>query len=118
MLVGSEVPNLIPNPDNLEQARPVRVRNTPVLALTYNDKTSLFHKETKRLWNSEVEQTCFLKSKFPKPPLIAIKRNRNVREMISVAKTPYPPREYLEDGFSLRQHIAVPRDYLQTLGNP
>ena len=109
---GAE-PNPIPNETGNQSANSGK---TPILVLTYNDKMETFNRKIKELWRNGVDKDALLKRLFPKSPLIAIRRNTNVREMISRAQTNNVPRRYTGERYNLRAHIAVPRNYLETLG--
>ena len=106
-----------PNPTSNETGnRSANPGQTPILVLTYNDKMETFNRKIKELWRDDVDKDALLKKLFPKAPLIAIRRNTNVREMISRAQTSNVPRRYTGERYNLRAHIAVPRNYLETLG--
>ena len=60
--------------------------NRPVFVVSYNPQLPNMEKIVKKHWRSMVVQNQYLKEVFEQPPIVAYKRNKNIKETIIRAK--------------------------------
>ena len=66
----------------------------PVFALTYDPRLPAIKNIQAKHWRSMISQDPYLSEVFPKPPLTAFRRHRNVRDHLVRAKVPTDPKPY------------------------
>jgi hypothetical protein len=66
----------------------------PVFALTYDPRLPSIQNIQAKHWRSMTSQDPYLSEVYPKPPLTAFRRQRNVRDHLVRAKVPTDPKPY------------------------
>ena len=79
----------IPRQEALKRVTRQTVNQRPKFVVSYDPRLPSIPNITQRHWRSMVSQDPYLKSVFPSPPLIAYRRQRNIRESLIKAKV-YP----------------------------
>ena len=79
----------IPRQEALKRVTRHTDNQRPKFVVSYDPRLPSISSITQRHWRSMVSQDPYLKSVFPSPPLIAYKRQKNIRESLIKAKV-YP----------------------------
>jgi hypothetical protein len=67
---------------------PQPITNRPVFVVLFDPRLPSVPRITKKHWRSMVGEENYLKSVFPEPPLVAYKRQTNIKETLIRAKLP------------------------------
>ena len=67
----------------------------PVLAVTWDPRLPFLQVINKKHWKSMKMSDKHLENVFPDPPLIAYKRQKNIRDFVVRAKVPPPIKKYI-----------------------
>ena len=76
----------IPRDEALKCALRQQKTNRPVFVVTFDPRLPSIPKITRKHWRSMVSQENYLANVFPEAPLVAFRRQRNIRENIIKAK--------------------------------
>ena len=77
---------LIKREEALKKVVKTRTSDRPVLSVLYDPRLPSIPAIVNRHYRSMVSNDNHLKEVFPKPPLVAFRRNKNIREMVIKAK--------------------------------
>ena len=76
----------IPRQEALRRVTGQQITNRPVFVVSFDSRLPSIPNITRKHWRSMFGQEPYLKSVFPEPPMVAYKRQRNIREAIVRAK--------------------------------
>ena len=99
MLLARQYPNriinssiskarLIPRDKALKYVSRIKLNTRPVFMVSWDPRLPSILDLTKKHWRSMKGQDPYFKEFFPDPPLVAFKRQRNIRDKIRRAKIP------------------------------
>ena len=84
----------IPRDVALRRVNRTEADKRPVFALTYDPRLPAIQSIQAKHWRSMVSQDPYLSEVFVQPPLIAYRRQRNIRDHLIRAKVPSDPKVY------------------------
>ena len=84
----------IPRHVSLRRVLRPQEERRPVFALTYDPRLPAIQNIQAKHWRSMISQDPYLSEVYPKPPLTAFRRQRNVRDHLVRAKVPTDPKPY------------------------
>ena len=76
----------IPRQQALRRVNGQQITNRPVFVVSFDPRLPSIPNITRKHWRSMVGQEPYLNSVFPGPPMVAYKRQRNIRDAIVRAK--------------------------------
>ena len=82
----------VPRPEALKRVTRDRKQDRPVLVVTHDPRLPAVAQIVKKHWRA-MTQNPHMKSVYPKPPMIAFKRPRNLKDVLVKAKVPPPPKQ-------------------------
>ena len=88
----------VPRQSLLKPVLKPEVNSRPVFAVTFDPRTPPFPSVLAKHWRAMTSQDAHLAQVFPLPPLVAYKRQRNIRDRLIRAQVPkviqrYPRRQ-------------------------
>jgi hypothetical protein len=92
-LVDSAIQRAIKIPRKIALKKSVskNVKKRPVFVIKFDPRLPAISSIQAKHWRSMASQDQYLSDCFPQPPLVAFKRQRNLRESLIRAKVPPPP---------------------------
>ena len=84
----------IPRSFALQRSKIAIKQDRPIFAVTFDPRLPSIPAAQAKHWRAMVAQDSYLAEVFPKPPLTAFKRQRNLRDLLIRAKVSGPPRHH------------------------